>query len=193
MSMYLPTVVEKDGRGERSQDILSRLLRDRIVYLNGEVNDEVSCSIVSQMLFLEKEDSTKDVSLYISSPGGSVTAGLAIFDIMNLMKYDVKTLCIGHAYSMGAFLLAAGAKGKRFSLPNSRIMIHQPLGGAQGQATDIQIQAKEIEYLKENLSNILHSRTEDNISKEMLLTKMERDCYLGPKEALEIGLIDKIL
>lgn len=192
-NFYMPTIVEKDGRVEKSYDVLSRLLRDRIVYLNGEVNDETSCSIIAQMLYLEKEDPKADINFYINSPGGLVTAGLGIFDVMNFVQCHVKTLCIGQAASMGSFLLAAGEPGKRFSLPNSRIMIHQPLGGASGQATDVQIQANELLYVKEKLTNLLFDRTLGKVQKDVLVQKMERDCFLSAKDSLELGLIDRIV
>ncbi len=188
---YIPYVVEKSGRGERSYDIYSRLLKDRIVMLSGEVDDAVASSIVAQLLFLEAEDPEKDIYFYINSPGGVVTSGLSIYDTMNYIKPDVVTICIGQAASMGAFLLSAGAKGKRYALPNARIMIHQPLGGAKGQATDIQIQAEEILRLKFNLNKILA----DNCGKDIEIVKndTERDKFMSSEEARTYGLIDKVL
>ncbi|MDR2099692.1 MAG: ATP-dependent Clp endopeptidase proteolytic subunit ClpP [Campylobacteraceae bacterium] len=191
MSYYIPVVIEKTGRGERSYDIYSRLLKDRIVMLSGEIYDEVASSIVAQMLFLEAEDPEKDIYLYINSPGGVVTSGLSIYDTMNYIKPDIVTICIGQAASMGAFLLSCGAKGKRFALPNARIMIHQPLGGAQGQATDIEIQAKEILRLKETLNDILAKNTGQKLAK---ITKdTDRDFFMSAYEAKEYGLIDSVL
>ena len=187
----VPMVVEQSGRGERAYDIYSRLLKERVIFLVGPVNDMTANLIVAQMLFLESENPDKDISLYINSPGGSVSAGMAIFDTMQFIKPDVSTLCTGMAASMGAFLLAAGAKGKRFSLPNSRIMIHQPLGGAQGQASDIEIQAREILYLRERLNTILADKTGrsvDQISKDT-----DRDNFMSADAAAEYGLIDKVL
>ena len=187
----VPMVIEQSGRGERAYDIYSRLLKERIIFLVGPVNDATANVIVAQMLFLESENPDKEISLYINSPGGSVSAGMAIFDTMQFIKPDVSTLCIGLAASMGAFLLAAGVKGKRFSLPNSRIMIHQPLGGAQGQASDIEIQAREILYLRERLNGILADktgRTIDQISKDT-----DRDNFMSADAAVEYGLIDKVL
>jgi ATP-dependent Clp protease, protease subunit len=187
----VPMVVEQSGRGERAYDIYSRLLKERVIFLVGPVNDMSANLIVAQMLFLESENPDKDISLYINSPGGSVSAGMAIFDTMQFIKPDVSTLCTGLAASMGAFLLAAGAKGKRFSLPNSRIMIHQPLGGAQGQASDIEIQAREILYLRERLNAILAEKTGrsiDQISKDT-----DRDNFMSADSAAEYGLIDKVL
>ncbi len=187
----IPTVIETSGRGERAFDIYSRLLRERIVFLGQEVRDENSNLIVAQLLFLEAEDPDKDIYLYINSPGGSVSAGLGIFDTMNQIRPDVCTICIGLAASMGAFLLSAGAKGKRMSLPNSRIMIHQPLGGAQGQATDIEIQAKEILYLKGLLNNHLASHTGQPLDK--IAEDTERDFFMSAEEAQEYGLIDQVI
>merc|ERR1712054_222529 len=184
-------VIETSGRGERAFDIYSRLLRERIVFLGQEVRDENSNLIVAQLLFLEAEDPDKDIYLYINSPGGSVSAGLGIFDTMNQIRPDVCTICIGLAASMGAFLLSAGTKGKRMSLPNSRIMIHQPLGGAQGQATDIEIQAKEILYLKGLLNNHLASHTEQPLDK--IAEDTERDFFMSAEEAQEYGLIDQVI
>ncbi len=188
---YIPYVVEKTGRGERSYDIYSRLLKDRIVMLSGEVNDDVASSIVAQFLFLEAEDPEKDIYFYINSPGGVITSGLSIFDTMNYIKPDVCTICIGQAASMGAFLLSSGAKGKRYSLPNSRIMIHQPLGGARGQATDIQIQAQEILRLKHMLNNLLSSQTGQPI--EVIEKDTDRDFFMSAEEAKNYGLVDEVI
>ncbi|HBC68937.1 MAG: ATP-dependent Clp endopeptidase proteolytic subunit ClpP [Duodenibacillus sp.] len=186
----IPMVIEQSGRGERSFDIYSRLLRDRIVFLNGEVNDESANLVIAQLLFLESENPDKDISLYINSPGGSVYAGLGIYDTMQFIKPDVQTICVGLAASMGAFLLAAGEKGKRFSLPNSRIMIHQPSGGSRGMASDIQIQANEILDLKARLNAILAERTGQDI--ERIAQDTDRDNFMSPQQALEYGLIDRI-
>ncbi len=188
---YVPIVVEKTGRGERSYDIYSRLLKDRIIMLSGEVNDAVASTVVAQLLFLEAEDPDKDIFLYINSPGGVITSGMSMFDTMNYIKPDVCTICIGQAASMGAFLLSSGAKGKRYALPHARVMIHQPLGGAQGQATDIQIQAKEIQRMKDELNGILSSQTGQPLEK--LQADTERDFFMSAKEAMEYGLIDKVL
>ena len=187
----VPMVVEQSGRGERAYDIYSRLLKERVIFMVGPVNDQMANLIVAQLLFLESENPDKDISLYINSPGGSVSAGLAIFDTMNFIKPDVSTLCTGLAASMGAFLLAAGTKGKRFSLPNSRIMIHQPSGGSQGQASDIEIQAKEILYLRERLNHILAERTGKTM--EQIHKDTDRDRFMSGDEAAEYGLIDKVL
>jgi ATP-dependent Clp protease protease subunit len=187
----VPMVVEQSGRGERAYDIYSRLLKERVIFLVGPVNDQMANLIVAQLLFLESENPDKDISLYINSPGGSVSAGLAIFDTMNFIKPDVSTLCTGMAASMGAFLLAAGTKGKRFSLPNSRIMIHQPSGGSQGQASDIEIQAREILYLRERLNQILAERT--GKTTEEILRDTDRDRFMSGAEAAEYGLIDQVL
>ena len=187
----LPTVVEQSGRGDRAFDIYSRLLRERIIFLGTDVNDQVSDSLVAQMLFLEAEDPEKDIQLYINSPGGSVTAGLAIYDTIQQVAPDVVTICYGLAASMGAFLLSGGAKGKRLALPNSRIMIHQPLGGAQGQAVEIEIQAKEILFLKETLNTLLAEHTGQPI--ERITEDTDRDHFLSPQEAVEYGLIDKVV
>jgi ATP-dependent Clp protease protease subunit len=187
----VPMVVEQSGRGERAYDIYSRLLKERVIFLVGPVNDMSANLIVAQMLFLESENPDKDISLYINSPGGSVSAGMAIFDTMQFIKPDVSTLCTGLAASMGAFLLAAGAKGKRFSLPNSRIMIHQPLGGAQGQASDIEIQAREILYLRERLNAILAEKTGRSI--DQIGKDTDRDNFMSAEAAAEYGLIDKVL
>ncbi|MEO0318186.1 MAG: ATP-dependent Clp protease proteolytic subunit [Pseudomonadota bacterium] len=187
----VPMVIEQSGRGERAYDIYSRLLKERVIFLVGPVNDHTANLVVAQMLFLESENPDKDISLYINSPGGSVSAGLAIFDTMQFIKPDVSTLCTGLAASMGAFLLAAGAKGKRFSLPNSRIMIHQPLGGAQGQAADIEIQAREILYLRERLNMILADKTGQSI--EQIAKDTDRDNFMSADQAVEYGMIDKVL
>ena len=187
----VPTVVEQSGRGERAFDIYSRLLRERIIFLGTGINDQVSDSLVAQLLFLEAEDPDKDIQVYINSPGGSVTAGLAIYDTMQQISPDVVTICFGVAASMGAFLLSGGAKGKRLALPNSRIMIHQPLGGAQGQAVEIEIQAKEILFLKKTLNSLLAEHT--NQSLEKINEDTERDYFLSPAEAVEYGLIDKVI
>ena len=187
----VPMVVEQDGKGERSFDIFSRLLNDRIIFLSDEVNDATASLVVAQLLFLEAKDPDKDISFYINSPGGSVTAGMAIYDTMNFIKCDVSTICIGMAASMGAFLLAAGTKGKRIALPNSEIMIHQPLGGAKGQATDIKIQAELILRTRDNLNRILAENTGRSI--EEIARDTERDNFMTAKQALEYGLIDKIL
>ena len=188
---YVPVVVEKTGRGERSYDIYSRLLKDRIIMLSGEINDAVASSIVAQLLFLEAEDPEKDIYLYINSPGGVITSGFSIYDTMNYIRPDISTICIGQAASMGAFLLSCGAQGKRYALPNSRIMIHQPLGGAQGQATDIEIQAKEIMRLKQTLNEILAKNSGQKITK--IIKDTERDFFMSAKESAEYGLIDKVL
>jgi ATP-dependent Clp protease protease subunit len=188
---YIPMVVEQSGRGERSYDIYSRLLKERVVFLVGPVNDQSANLVVAQLLFLESENPDKDIALYINSPGGSVYAGMAIFDTMNFVKPEISTLCTGMAASMGAFLLAAGNKGKRFALPNSRIMIHQPSGGAQGQASDIQIQAREILDLRERLNRILAERTGQSI--ERIQADTERDTFLSAPDAVSYGLIDKVL
>ena len=187
----VPMVVEQSGRGERAYDIYSRLLKERVIFLVGPVNDHTANLVVAQMLFLESENPDKDISLYINSPGGSVSAGLAIFDTMQFIKPDVSTLCTGLAASMGAFLLAAGAKEKRFSLPNSRIMIHQPLGGASGQASDIEIQAREILYLRERLNKILSDRTGQSI--ETIAKDTDRDNFMSAEQAREYGLIDTVI
>jgi len=188
---YVPVVVEQTGRGERSYDIYSRLLKDRIIMLSGEVNDQVASTVVAQLLFLEAEDPEKDIYIYINSPGGVVTAGMSMFDTMNYIKPDICTICIGQAASMGAFLLSAGTKGKRFALPNARIMIHQPSGGAQGQSTDIQIQAQEIQRLKDSLNELLASHTGQEFSKVEADT--ERDNFMSAQEAAEYGLVDKVI
>jgi ATP-dependent Clp protease protease subunit len=187
----VPIVIEQSGRGERAYDIYSRLLRERVIFLVGPVNDQTANLVVAQLLFLESENPDKDISLYINSPGGSVSAGLSIFDTMQFIKPDVSTLCMGMAASMGAFLLAAGAKGKRNALPNSRIMIHQPSGGAQGQATDIEIQAREILKLRESLNQILAERTGQSLDK--IKSDSERDYFMSAAEAQAYGLIDKVI
>jgi ATP-dependent Clp protease, protease subunit len=187
----VPMVIEQSGRGERAYDIYSRLLRERIVFLVGPVNDQSANLVVAQLLFLESENPDKDISFYINSPGGSVSAGMSIFDTMQFIKPDVSTMCMGMAASMGAFLLAAGAKGKRFSLPNSKIMIHQPLGGTQGQATDIEIHAREILKTREQLNRILAERSGQPLEK--IQTDTERDYYMSAEEAKTYGLIDQVL
>ena len=187
----VPMVVEQTGRGERSYDIFSRLLNDRIIFLSDEVNDATASLVVAQLLYLEAQDPDKDISFYINSPGGSVTAGMAIYDTMNFIKCDVSTVCIGMAASMGAFLLSAGAKGKRFALPNSEIMIHQPLGGAKGQATDIKIQAELILRTRDRLNTILAKNTGKSV--EEIARDTERDNYMTAEQALEYGLIDKVI
>lgn len=188
---YIPYVVEKTGRGERSYDIYSRLLKDRIVMLSGEVNDQVASTIVAQFLFLEAEDPEKDIYFYINSPGGVVTAGMAIFDTMNYIRPDVATICIGQAASMGAFLLSSGAKEKRYALPHARIMIHQPLGGAQGQATDIAIQAEEILRMKKELNSILAKNTGQSV--KTVEKDTDRDNFMSADEAQKYGMIDEVL
>lgn len=187
----VPMVVEQTDRGERSYDIFSRLLNDRIIFLADEVNDQTSSLVVAQLLFLEAQDPDKDINLYINSPGGSITAGMAIYDTMNYVKCDVSTICIGMAASMGAFLLSSGAKGKRLALPNSEIMIHQPLGGMQGQATDIRIHADRIIKIKEKLNQILAANTGKSV--EQIAQDTERDHFLSADESLEYGLIDRVI
>jgi len=187
----VPMVIEQSGRGERAYDIYSRLLKERIVFLVGPVEDHTANLVVAQLLFLESENPDKDIFFYINSPGGSITAGMGIYDTMRFIKPDVSTLCVGQAASMGAFLLAAGAKGKRFVLPNSRIMIHQPLGGFQGQASDIEIHAKEILYLKQRLNNLLAEHTGQSI--EVIERDTERDNFMGADQAVAYGLADKVL
>ena len=187
----IPMVIEQSGRGERSFDIYSRLLKDRVVFLVGEVNDQTANLVVAQLLFLESENPDKDISLYINSPGGSVTAGMAIYDTMQFIKPEVSTMCLGFAASMGAFLLAAGAKGKRFSLPNSKIMIHQVLGGARGQATDIEIHARDILRTKEQMNRILADRTGQDYDK--VKSDTERDYFMTATEARDYGLIDTVI
>ncbi|MEI6616182.1 MAG: ATP-dependent Clp endopeptidase proteolytic subunit ClpP [Cyanobium sp. ELA507] len=187
----LPTVVEQSGRGDRAFDIYSRLLRERIIFLGTGIDDQVADSMVAQLLFLEAEDPEKDIQIYVNSPGGSVTAGLAIYDTMQQVAPDVVTICYGLAASMGAFLLSGGTKGKRLALPNARIMIHQPLGGAQGQAVDIEIQAREILYLKDTLNGLLAEHTGQPLEK--IAEDTDRDYFLSPAEAVEYGLIDRVV
>jgi len=191
MSMLVPMVVEQTNRGERAYDIYSRLLKDRIIFLGSEINDHVANLVIAQLLFLEAEDPEKDISLYINSPGGSITAGMAIFDTMTYIKPDVQTICVGLAASMGAFLLAAGTKGKRFALANSEIMIHQPLGGTQGQAVDIEIHAKRIIKVKQRLNSILAEITKKPF--EQIEKDTDRDFFMTAEEAKEYGLIDKVM
>jgi ATP-dependent Clp protease, protease subunit len=188
---YIPMVIEQSGRGERAYDIYSRLLKERVVFMVGPVNDMTANVVVAQLLFLESENPDKDIYLYINSPGGSITSGMAIYDTMRFIKPDVSTLCIGQAASMGAFLLSAGTKGKRFVLPNSRVMIHQPLGGFQGQATDIEIHAKEILYLKERLNNLLAEHTGQPI--ETIERDTDRDNFMSAETAVAYGMADKVL
>ncbi|MBQ5952942.1 MAG: ATP-dependent Clp endopeptidase proteolytic subunit ClpP [Lachnospiraceae bacterium] len=187
----VPTVIESSSRGERAYDIYSRLLKDRIVFMDGEVNDATADLVVAQLLFLESEDPGKDISLYINSPGGSVTAGLAIYDTMQFIKCDVSTICLGMACSMGAFLLAGGAKGKRYILPNAEVMIHQPSGGAQGQATDIRIVSEQIQKTKERLNRILAENTGKPL--EVIAADTERDNYMTAEEAVAYGIVDKVI
>jgi ATP-dependent Clp protease protease subunit len=184
-------VVEQDGRGERGYDIYSRLLKDRIIFLGSPINDVVSNSIIAQLLFLEAQDSSKDISLYINSPGGSITSGMAIYDTMQFIKADVSTICVGMAASMGAFLLTAGAKGKRYALPNSEVMIHQPLGGAEGQASDIEIRAKRIIKMRDHLNGILAERTGQPLSR--IEKDTDRDYFMSAAEAQEYGIVDKVI
>jgi ATP-dependent Clp protease protease subunit len=188
---YVPMVVEQSGRGERAYDIYSRLLKERVVFLVGPIDDMMANLVVAQLLFLEAENPDKDISLYINSPGGSVTAGMAIYDTMQFIKPDVSTLCVGQAASMGALLLTAGAKGKRYSLPNSRVMIHQPLGGFQGQASDIEIHAKEILYLKKKLNEILAKHSGQKVDK--IAVDTDRDNFMNADEAAKYGLIDQVI
>ena len=188
---YIPMVVEQSNRGERAYDIYSRLLKDRIIFLGSQVNDVVANSIIAQMLFLDAEDPTKDISLYINSPGGSITAGMAIYDTMQFIKADVSTICVGLAASMGAFLLNAGAPGKRYALPNSEIMIHQPLGGAEGQATDIEIRARRILKMRDKLNHILAERTGQPL--ERIEKDTDRDYFMSALEAKEYGLVDQVI
>ncbi|MGD9788499.1 MAG: ATP-dependent Clp endopeptidase proteolytic subunit ClpP [Sulfuricellaceae bacterium] len=188
---YVPMVIEQSGRGERAYDIYSRMLKERVIFLVGPVNDATANLVVAQMLFLESENPDKDISLYINSPGGSVTAGMGIYDTMQFIKPDVSTLCIGQAASMGAFLLAAGAKGKRYCLPNSRVMIHQPSSGFQGQASDIEIHAKEILYLKEHLNKILAHHTGQSV--ETIERDTDRDNFMSAEASVKYGLVDKVL
>ena len=188
---YIPYVIERTSRGERSYDIYSRLLKDRVVILSGEIDDMMASSIIAQLLFLEAEDPRKDIFVYVNSPGGVITSGLSIYDTMNYIKPDISTICIGQAASMGAFLLSSGTKGKRYALPNARIMIHQPLGGARGQASDIEIQAKEILYQKSELNKILAKNTGQNIKK--IQSDTDRDFFMSAKEAKDYGIIDDVL
>ncbi|MBW1763484.1 MAG: ATP-dependent Clp endopeptidase proteolytic subunit ClpP [Deltaproteobacteria bacterium] len=189
--MLIPVVVEQSSRGERAYDIYSRLLKDRIIFMGEQVEDGMANTIIAQMLFLESEDPDRDINVYINSPGGSVTAGMAIYDTMQYIRPDIVTICMGQASSMGALLLAAGAKGKRYSLPHARVMIHQPLGGVQGQATDIDIQAKEIMKIKENIHKIIVKHTGQNLEKIRLDT--ERDFFMSSGEAMEYGIVDKVI
>jgi ATP-dependent Clp protease protease subunit len=191
MSIYIPTVIDSNGKSERAYDIYSRLLKERIVMLSGEINDESASSVVAQLLFLESQDPSKDITLYINSPGGSVTAGMAIYDTMNYIRCDVSTVCVGMAASMGAFLLAGGAGGKRYALPNSEIMIHQPLGASSGQATDLQIAAEHILHTKEKLNRILAGNCGKEI--EQVAADSDRNNWMNAGEALEYGLIDKVI
>jgi len=190
MSSLIPMVIEQTGRGERSYDIYSRLLEDRIIFLTGEINDAVANNIVAQLIYLEGKDPTKDISLYINSPGGSVSAGFAIYDTMNYIKCDVSTICIGLAASMGAFLLSSGAKGKRFALPNAEIMIHQPLGGAQGQASDIAIQAQQILKTRQKLNSILAKNSGQSLEK--IARDVDRDFWMSAQQAKDYGIVDQI-
>ena len=189
--MYVPIVVEQSERGERSYDIYSRLLKDRIIFLGGPIDDKVANAVIAQMLFLEAEDPDKDIHLYINSPGGVVTAGMAIYDTMQYIKPDVSTICVGSAASMGAVLLTAGAKGKRYALPHARVMIHQPLGGVQGQASEIEIHAREILRMREELNGILASRSGQDI--EVVARDTDRDNFMSAQDAVEYGLIDEVL
>ena len=191
MSIYIPTVIDSTGKHERAYDIYSRLLKERIVFLSGEVNDDTAASVIAQLLFLESQDPDKDISLYINSPGGSVTAGMAIYDTMNYVKCDISTICVGMAASMGAFLLAGGALNKRFALPNSEIMIHQPLGASSGQATDLQIAAEHILYTKEKLNRILAANCGKDI--EQIAADSDRNNWMNADEAVSYGLIDKVI
>ncbi len=191
MSTYVPVVIEQTGQGERSYDIYSRLLKDRIIFVDGEINDYNADLIVAQILFLESQNADKDISMYINSPGGSVTAGLAIYDTMQYVKSDIQTICMGQAASMGAILLAGGTKGKRYALPSSRVMIHQPWGGVQGQTTDISIQTKEFLRLKKLSIKFLAEHT--GKSEEQIATDIERDFYMSAEEALEYGIVDQIM
>ena len=188
---FMPFVIEQSSRGERSYDIYSRLLKDGIIFIGEEITDHLANLVVGQLLFLEAEDPERETHIYINSPGGSITAGMAIFDTMNLVRQDVSTICVGQAASMGAFLLAGGAKGKRFALPNSRILIHQPLGGAQGQASDIEIQAREILRMKESLNRILAEKTGQPLKK--IQKDTDRDYIMTPEEAVEYGLVDEVI
>lgn len=188
---FVPMVVEQDGRGERAYDIYSRLLKDRIIFLGSQINDAVANAVIAQLLFLTAQDPDKDISIYINSPGGSITSGMAIYDTMQFIKPDVSTICVGMAASMGAFLLTAGAKGKRYALPNSEVMIHQPLGGAEGQASDIEIRARRIIKLREKLNGILAERTGQPI--ERIDKDTDRDYFMSAQEALTYGCIDKVI
>ena len=188
---YIPYVIEKTSRGERSYDIYSRLLKDRVIRLSGEIDDLVASSIIAQLLFLEAEDSNKDIYIYINSPGGIVTSGLSIYDTMNYVRPDISTICMGQAASMGAFILSSGTKGKRYALPNARIMIHQPLGGAKGQASDIEIQTNEILRIKNLLNEIMAKNTSQNLKK--IASDTDRDFFMSASEAREYGIIDEIL
>lgn len=190
---YFPTVIEKEGRGEKGYDVISRLLKDRIIFLNGEIDDNTAGSIVAQLLFLEAEAPEEDIYMYINSPGGVITSGMSIYDTMNFISCDVRTICIGQACSMGSFLLSSGAPGKRFALPHARIMIHQPLGGAQGQASDILIQAKEILRMKEELNSIYAKNSKGKTSYEKFTELTDRDNFLSAQESIDLGLIDHIL
>ncbi len=189
--MLIPMVIEQSGRGERAYDIYSRLLKDRIIFIGEQVEDSMANIIIAQMLFLESEDPEKDINIYINSPGGSVTAGLAIYDTMQYIRPDVATICMGQATSMGALLLASGAKGKRYALPHSRVMIHQPLGGAQGQATDIDIHAREILKIRDSLNDILAKHTGQDIEK--IRKDTERDYFMGSEDAKEYGIVDRVI
>lgn len=191
MSYYVPMVVEQTGAGERSYDIYSRLLKERIIFIGSEVDDYLASSVIAQLLFLQSEDPKKDINLYINSPGGSVTAGLAIYDTMQLVKPDISTICMGMGASMAQVLLCGGAKGKRFALPNSRILMHQPMGGTRGQTTDIEIYTKEMLRTRDTLYKIISKHSGKSV--EQILKDAERDCYMSPEEAVEYGLIDKII
>ncbi len=191
--MYFPSVIEKENMTEKTYDVISRMLKDRVIFLNGEIDTDNSASIVAQLLFLEAQNNEEEICMYINSPGGVIKAGMAIYDTMNYISCDVKTICIGQACSMGALLLTAGTKGKRFSLPNSTIMIHQPLGGASGQATEIEIQANEILRLKKHLNEIMSKKTYGKVTYKEMVKLTDRDNYLSPEKALEYGIIDKII
>ncbi len=191
MSNLVPMVIEKSPRGERSYDIFSRLLKERVIFITGPIHDEMASLICAQLLFLESEDQTKDISMYINSPGGVVTAGLSIYDTMNYIKCDVATICMGQAASMGSLLLSSGAKGKRYMLPNARVMVHQPSGGAQGQATDIQIQAQEIQYLKDQINKIYAKNTGQDI--KTVQQALERDNFMNALQSKEFGIVDEII
>lgn len=191
--MYFPSVIEKENMTEKTYDVISRMLKDRVIFLNGEIDTDNSASIVAQLLFLEAQNNEEEICMYINSPGGVITAGMAIYDTMNYISCDVKTICIGQACSMGALLLTAGTKGKRISLPNSTIMIHQPLGGASEQATEIEIQANEILRLKKHLNEIMSKKTYGKVTYKEMVKLTDRDNYLSPEKALEYGIIDKII